>query len=132
MRELLSVMICFVLCVTMAAAQDSVLVVGTTVSAIDGSALPYSTFSIDHGARRFANGDGSFSFRAKAGVAYRINVKQLGFSPLDTTITFGRVSTVRVTFGLRGIAYRLAAVRTEVRHPCSAEIRGTELSAVLE
>src|SRR5206468_3749147 len=109
-------------------AQDSTVVIVDVVSALNGGALPYSTFSIGDGPRRFTNGDGSFSFRAAKGATYHLVAKQLGYQPLDTLIVAGP----RVRLPLRAIAYRLAAVRTETRHPCKADIRSSELSVVLE
>ena len=114
-----------------AVAQDSVLVVGTVVSGVDGSPLPYSTYLATPGKRRFSNSAGVFSFRAPQG-RYALAVRQLGYRPFDTAIVLRGGEPVRLRFVLQKLAYRMAAVRTEVRQACAAEPRGVELSGVLE
>jgi hypothetical protein len=117
---------------SLSAAQDSAVVRGDVISALGGTPLAYSTFSINAGAGRFSNADGSFSFRAVRGASYHLRIRHLGYQPLDTVITAAGSEGLRLHIPLRGIAYRLAAVRTETRHPCAADIRRSELSAILE
>ena len=116
---------------TSAAAQDSTVVLGSAVSSVDGAPLSYSTIAVTPGMRRFSKSDGSFSFRAGVSASFRLTVKHLGFLPFDTTIVASG-ATVQLRVMLTPLAYRLAAVRTEARHPCVVDIRKTELSGILD
>ncbi len=94
------------------AQQQNVLVSGIVASAATGQSLPYSTVSIAGVLQRFTSADGSFNFALPPG-KYSYRVRQLGFSPLDTTIVVSPAANLRaMVFRLQPIAFRLDAVRT--------------------
>ena len=95
-----------------AAAQQTVIVGGIVVSALSQQSLPYSTVSIGAGVQRFTGADGSFTFELSPG-KYSFRVRQLGYSPLDTTITVVAGANLRaIVFKLQPVALRLDAIRT--------------------
>jgi hypothetical protein len=97
---------------TPALAQQTVVVGGIVVSAGADQSLPYSTVSVAGGVQRFTGADGSFSFALAPG-QYSLRVRQLGFAPLDTTITVASGANLRaLLFRLQPVAIRLDAIRT--------------------
>jgi hypothetical protein len=95
-----------------AAAQQTVIVGGTVISASTGQSLSFSTVSIVGGAQRFTSSGGSFSFALPPG-QYSFRIRQLGYAPLDTTIAVNPGANLRsLTFALKPAAYRLDVVRT--------------------
>src|SRR5438094_8416488 len=87
-----------------AAAQQTVIVGGTVVSASTGQSLPFSTVSIVGGAQRFTSLGGSFSFALTPG-QYSFRIRQLGFAPLDTTVAVNPGANLRsLSFALKPAA----------------------------
>src|SRR5437868_1818587 len=111
-RRLPMVAACVALCAASAHAQQTVIVGGIVVAAGTEQSLPYSTVSTGTGTQRFTGADGSFAFELSPG-KYSFRVRQLGFSPLDTTITVVAGANLRaLVFKLQPVAIRLDAIRT--------------------
>lgn len=115
-----------------ARAQDSTLVVGSIVSAATGADIPYATFSFSPGPiRRFTNARGGFSARLQARQQYRLGIRQVGYLPLDTTVTPNPGAGLELRLQLHPVAYKLGAVRTVVRRAC-AEENAADVGGILE
>jgi hypothetical protein len=88
---------------------------GTVLAEATGQLLPYSTVTIDQiGRERFTDQAGSFVYYAMLPGKYKIHIRQLGYIPVDTTITLNAVNSHPV-FSLVRVASTLADV--EVKAP---------------
>ena len=75
-----------------------------------GQPLPYSTVVIDEiGRERFTDQAGAFTYFAIPAGKYKIRIRQLGYTPLDSTIVINSATTDRV-FLLTKIPSTLASV----------------------
>ncbi|MEO5579165.1 MAG: carboxypeptidase regulatory-like domain-containing protein [Gemmatimonadaceae bacterium] len=85
---------------------------GTVVADGTGMPLPYSTVSIDQiGRERFTDQVGAFVYHGIPAGTYRIRVRQLGYTPLDTTIRITLRHPVSPVFTMRRIPTALAQVQ---------------------
>ncbi|HVF38450.1 MAG TPA: carboxypeptidase regulatory-like domain-containing protein [Gemmatimonadaceae bacterium] len=90
--------------------QGGVTVTGT-VMAEAGFPLPYSTVTIDAiGRERFTDQTGTFTYYAVPAGKYRVRIRQLGYIPVDTSITV-QAGMARVSFVMSKIATALAEVQ---------------------
>ena len=104
------------------AAQNSAVISGTVVGATGHQPLPYSTVSLEGVTqKRLTSSEGRFSFRVDSAGKYHLRIRQLGFAPLDTVITFDGTS-LALTLVLRPVAFKLAEVRTVGRTPCDRRL----------
>jgi hypothetical protein len=86
--------------------------ISLVVSSASGVALPYATAAIaETGMERFTNANGELYFSSLAEGTYRIRVKQLGYSALDTSISVGpHTPNPRLLVRLQPIAFLLEKV----------------------
>ena len=104
------------------AAQNSGVISGTVVGGTGHQPLPYSTVSLEGVTqKRLTTPEGRFSFRVDSAGKYHLRIRQLGFAPLDTVITFDGTS-LALTLVLRPVAFKLAEVRTVGRTPCDRRL----------
>jgi hypothetical protein len=98
--------------VTAPSAPNGTLTLNGTVKAeATGQPLPYSTITIDPiGLERFTGQDGAFVLYAVPPGKYKVRVRQLGYVPLDTTLTVSAGNTTPV-FSLVRVANTLADVQ---------------------
>jgi hypothetical protein len=62
---------------------------GRVVAEVTGNPLPYSTVTIDPGAReKFTDESGVFKYYDVPPGMYRVHIRQLGYIPMDTTVQF--------------------------------------------
>ena len=89
---------------------------GVVVSAAGGQPVPYSTVIVgDSASGRFANAAGKFVLRGPSAGNYRVRARQIGFMPLDTTVS---ASSGSLTLVLQPVASGLAATPAEHLHGC--------------
>jgi hypothetical protein len=114
-------------------AQNSALITGTVIGPVGERPLPYSTVSLEGVTqRKLTSPEGRFSFKVDSAGNYRLRIRQLGFAPLDTVISFDGTS-LQLTLVLRPVAFRLANVRTVSGTPCSQrDSRDAFASGILE
>jgi hypothetical protein len=104
------------------AAQNSGVISGTVVGGIGNQPLAYSTVSLEGvSQKRLTSPEGRFSFRVDSAGKFHLRIRQLGFAPLDTVITFDGTS-LALTLVLRPVAFKLAEVRTVGRTPCDRRL----------
>ncbi len=85
---------------------------GTVVADGTGMPLPYSTVTIDRiGRERFTDQVGAFVYHGIPPGSYRIRVRQLGYIPLDTTISITLRNPVSPVFMMHRIPTALAEVQ---------------------
>ena len=83
---------------------------GTVLAEATGQVLPYSTVTIDAiGRERFTDQAGSFIYYSVSPGKYKIHIRQLGYIPVDTTITLS-AATSHPVFSLVRVASALADV----------------------
>lgn len=88
---------------------------GVVLSAADGRPIPYSTILVGDDAQgRFASGTGQFTLGAAG--KYRVRARQIGFVPLDTTVS----GSDKVILRLQPIAAGIATQAPERQHGCDA------------
>jgi hypothetical protein len=88
---------------------------GALVSAADNAPVPFGTVTVgDSGQGRFTDATGQFFLGGLARGMYHIRARQIGFSPVDTTVAVADVP-VRLVLRLRRLAVALAAVRVTAR-----------------
>src|SRR5579862_2371155 len=88
---------------------------GVVLSAADGQPIPYATIIVgDDGTGRFASAGGQFTLGAAG--KYRVRARQIGFVPLDTTVTASSTLALR----LQPIAAGIATTAIERLHRCEA------------
>lgn len=93
-------------------ATGGVTFTGTVVAGGTGMPLPYSAVTIDPIRReRFTDQKGVFTYYGLPAGAYRIRVRQLGYTPLDTTIRVSARSPVSPVLVMTRIATALAGVQ---------------------
>jgi hypothetical protein len=94
-------------------------VTGVVVGA-NGIPLPYSTVTvIETGASRFTDENGGFVIAGLSPGTYRLRVKQLGFTALDTAIVFrGAPQQIRIT--LQPSPFKLSTVTVRATKGCIA------------
>jgi hypothetical protein len=84
---------------------------GVLVSAVDSAPVPFGTVTVvESGQGRFTDAEGQFFLGGLAPGIYHIRARQIGFSPVDTTVTVAD-APVRIVLRLRRLAVKLAAVR---------------------
>ena len=106
--------------VTAAGAQQRPLT-GTIVSATSGEPLPFSIVALLPGfAQRFTNQAGRFAFSGVPAGSYHLVVRQIGYYPLDSTITVGADIGLSVRIALRHLPVELPAVTVTAPQTCSA------------
>jgi len=93
---------------------------GTVLSAADGQPVPYGTISVgDTMLGRFADAAGRFSLGAPASGTYHLRARQIGFLPLDTTLT--GPGSQGLVLRLQPLPVRLASIPAEPsQHGCAA------------
>jgi hypothetical protein len=83
---------------------------GTVTAEATGQPIPYSTIVIDPiGRERFTDQSGNFVYFAVAPGKYRIRIRQLGYIPIDTSMTLG-IGNKTLNFAMVRIANTLADV----------------------
>ncbi len=93
---------------------------GVVVGSEDGARVAYAVVMLEPAfGRRFADGNGAFFFAGAAPGSYRLSVRQVGFSPFDSTITV-TPGTPALRIELRRIAVSLTAVTVTASGPCTA------------
>jgi len=94
---------------------------GTVLSAADGHPVPYGTISVgDTTQGRFADSAGRFSLGGPSTGTYHLRAHQIGYLPLDTTLSAGPGSQ-HLMLRLQPLTDRLADVPAEhPLHGCSA------------
>jgi hypothetical protein len=94
---------------------------GTVLSAADSQPVPYGTITVgDTAEGRFADVAGRFSLGAPATGTYRLRAQQVGFLPLDTTLSAGGGSQ-HLVLRLQPLPVRLANIPAESpQHGCAA------------
>jgi carboxypeptidase family protein len=94
-----------------AAPNGTFTLTGTVKAEATGQPLPYSTVTIDPiGLERFTDQAGAFVLYAVPPGKYKVRIRQLGYVPLDTTITVSAVKSSPV-FPLVRVASTLADVQ---------------------
>lgn len=83
---------------------------GRVIAEATGAPLPYSTVTIDRiGKERFTDETGTFTYFAVPTGKYRIRIRQLGYTPLDSTLQLNAANASPV-FSLVRIPSMLAEV----------------------
>ncbi|HMA19380.1 MAG TPA: carboxypeptidase regulatory-like domain-containing protein, partial [Gemmatimonadaceae bacterium] len=68
---------------------------GTITAEATGQPLPYSTITIEQiGLERFTDQNGHFVYYAVAPGKYHIRIRQLGYTPVDTTLELSSAKSV--------------------------------------
>ena len=84
---------------------------GTVVSAETGEPLSFSIVSLRPGlAEHFTDQAGAFTFDGVPAGTYRLLVRQIGYTPADTTLVVGPEGDVSVRIGLGRVAVELPPV----------------------
>jgi hypothetical protein len=86
------------------------------LSAADSQPIPYGTIIGPDSSGRFANATGQFSLGDVKDGTYHIRARMLGYSPLDTTITFGPTRSPLLVLRLAPAAIRLSTVPVTAQH----------------
>jgi len=104
-----------------AAQEPAVALRGAVVTAESGDFVPYAVVVLEpRFSQRFTDQAGSFAFLGVTPGTYRLQVRQVGFLPFDSTITVAaappplRIALVRIAVELRGIT---VAARTRCLPP---------------
>jgi hypothetical protein len=93
------------------AQQQSGVIRGTVVNEV-GSPLPYAVVSIaSRDLQQFANSSGRFFFTKVPAGKYRINVRQLGYQPVNLDVVLASDSSVDVSVKMQRVAARLATMQ---------------------
>ena len=94
---------------------------GTVLSAADGQPVPYGTISVgDTAEGRFADAAGRFALGGPPTGTYHLRAQQVGFLPLDTTLSAGDGSQ-HLVLRLQPLPVRLANLPAESpQHGCAA------------
>lgn len=100
-------------------AQGPAPVRGSVVSS-DGGPVPYALVAIGTGAQQFTDESGWFLFTPMRPGTYQLRVRQVGFHPLDTSITVGgQAGSLQVV--LRRIPVMLAALTARSERRCGGD-----------
>ena len=92
---------------------------GVVVAADAGERVPYAVVVLDPGfSQRFADETGAFAFVGVAPGTYRLLVRQVGFTPFDTTLTVS-VATPPFRVELRRVAVELAGLTVRAIEECT-------------
>ncbi len=92
---------------------------GAVVSAETGEGIPYALVVLRPPfSQRFADSVGWFAFLDVAAGTYQLAVRQVGYVPLDTTVTVG-TGPLGLRFELRRVAVELAAITVRADAPCT-------------
>lgn len=92
-------------------AHGGVTFIGVVVADGTGFPLPYSTVTVDAiGRERFTDQTGSFVYFAVPPGSYRVRIRQLGYTPVDTTVMV-RAGIAKTTFTMARVPTALAAVQ---------------------
>jgi hypothetical protein len=130
-----SLLILSLACASALRAQQATLR-GAVVAAEGGERVPYAVVLLEPGfGQRFTDQAGIFAFTGVAPGAYRLRVRQVGYTPVDTQLTIS-AATPAIRVELRHIPVALAAVTvraaaTECREPRPPE-PGTELATLVD
>ena len=93
-----------------AGARGSFTLTGKVIAEATGAPLPYSTVTIEQiGRERFTDETGTFTYFAVPAGKYRIRVRQLGYTPFDSTLQLNAASASPV-FSLVRVPSTLADV----------------------
>jgi len=94
-------------------------VVRGEVRATTGERIPYAIVSLVSGGRqRFANDSGAFWLAGVAPGRHRVLVRQIGYSPFDTTVVVPPDGEVALTARLERIAVELSEITVSARTVC--------------
>ncbi len=86
-----------------------------------GERVPYAVVSLLPGhAQRFTDDSGAFVFTGVAPGSYRLAVRQIGFAPLDTTVTKIAGVPLALTVALERLAVQLATITVTAPGRCTA------------
>lgn len=89
---------------------------GAVVAAESGERLPFALVSLDGGSRRFASETGLFLITGLEPGSYRLQVRQVGFRPFDSTVTLGAASPpLRIELQRLAVELRAIDVGNEFR-----------------
>ena len=92
-------------------AAGGVTLTGTVVADGTGFPLPYSTITVEAiGRERFTDQTGTFTYYAVQPGSYRVRIRQLGYTPVDTTIAV-RGGMGKVEFVMSKVPTSLAEVQ---------------------
>jgi Carboxypeptidase regulatory-like domain len=95
--------------------RGSFTLTGKVIAEVTGAPLPYSTVTIEQiGSERFTDATGTFTYFAVPPGKYRIRIRQLGYTPLDSTLQLNATNSDPL-FALVRIPSTLADV--EVKAP---------------
>ena len=84
---------------------------GTVVNAETGEPLAFSIVALQPGfAEHFTDQAGAFTFTNVSTGTYRLRVRQIGYSPVDTTLTVGSDSDLSIRIALRRVAVELPPI----------------------
>ena len=84
---------------------------GTVVNAETGEPLAFSIVALQPGfAEHFTDQSGAFTFTNVSPGTYRLRVRQIGYSPVDTTLTVGSDSDLSIRIALRRVAVELPPI----------------------
>ena len=100
----------------MAQTAGAQLVRGVLLSAPDSQPIPYGTIIGPDSSGRFADATGRFSLGDVKDGTYHIRARMLGYSPLDTTITFGPTRSALLVLRLKPAAIRLSTIPVTAQH----------------
>ena len=97
-----------------------------------GQPLSFSAIDVSPGQARFTSEAGHYSFSAPAPGKYRIRVKHLGFSAVDTTISVGGDNHYRVTITMRPVALHLNEISVRDNNSCARTTPDAQLAIALD
>jgi len=93
---------------------------GTVVAAGTQQPLPFTIVAVRPGlTERFTDEHGAFAFSGLARGTYRLIVRQIGYTPGDTSVTVDGDSDVSVRVGLTHVAIELPPVTVTGRTTCT-------------
>ncbi len=102
-----------------APAATSVTLRGTVVAAGTGDPLPFTIVAVRPGPERFTDEHGVFAVSGLAPGRYRLLVRQIGYTPADTSLTVRGDSDVSVRIELAHLAIELPPVTVTARTTCT-------------
>jgi len=106
-------------CAAAAGAQESVAVLRGSVFTANGDRIPYALLRLSPSlSQRFTDERGQFVLAPVAPGTYRLEVRQVGFQPFDTSITVG-ASGVTLRVALQPVAIQLTAVTVTTERRCT-------------
>lgn len=131
MRVCSLVLTCLLTAVSVANAQ-SVARVEIVVASPSGEPLPFSEISVTPGQSRFTDEQGRMGFDAKAGVTYKIRLRHLGYTALDTAVVVTGAGRIHMRLSPVRVAFNLSVVDVREHNDCRTSGRSPQLPVLLE